>query len=91
MIEDERENELLDHAENAQILVRADLVQDALFERVERIERRRPGKALRHEEPREIQILVGAKHVVELPLGAQRRSQRRLIIEVVVHRGSCPF
>jgi hypothetical protein len=85
VIEQERQDELLDHAENAEILVRADLVEDALLERVERVERGGPREALGHEVAREIQLLVGAQDVVELPLRAQRGRQRRLIIEVVVH------
>ena len=52
------------------------------------VDRGRPGQALGHEVAREIELLVGAQDVVELPLGAQRRRQRRLIVEVMIHLNS---
>ena len=85
MIEHERQDELLDDPEDREVLMRADLIEDALLERVEAVERRRPGQALRHEVAREVEFLVLAQDVVELPLRTERRSQRRLIVEVVVH------
>ncbi len=62
----------------------------ALLKRIERFHHGRSRQALGHEVAREVQLLVGAKHVVQLPLGAERRGQRRFVIEVVVH-GICPF
>ena len=85
MIDQEREYELLHDPEDRQILVRADLVQRALLERVELIEHRGARQAFRHHVAREVERLVVAQHFVELPLGAERRFQRRLIIEVMVH------
>ena len=68
MIDQEGEDELLDHAENGQILVRADVVEDALLDRPKSdVERGRPRQALRHEVAREVELLVAAQHVVELP------------------------
>ena len=72
MIEQEREDELLHDPEDAQILVRADLVEHALLERAEASSAAGARQALGHEVAREIEVLVRAQHVVELPLGAQR-------------------
>ena len=85
MIHQEREDELLDDPENAQVLVRGNLVEDALLERVEARNRLRPCQAFRHEVAAEIQLLVLAQDVIELPLGPQGRCKRRFVIEVVVH------
>jgi hypothetical protein len=90
MIDQEREDELLDHSEDGEILVRADLVEDALLVGAQRFDRRGPGEALGHEAQREVELLVLAKDVVELPLGAKRRSEGRFIIEVMVHENQ-PF
>src|SRR6185369_992199 len=91
MIHQEREDELLDDPEDRQIGVRADLVEDALLERVEPVEHRGSGKAFRQEVARKVEILVLAKDVVELPLGTQRRRQRRLVIEVMEHCDNSPL
>ena len=85
VVEQEGQDELFDDAEDTKVLMRADLVEDALLERVQASDRRRPGKAVRHEVAREVQFLVFAQDVIELPLRAERRGERRFVVEVMVH------
>ncbi len=47
VIEQERQDELFDDAEDTQILMRADLVEDALLERIERVESPRSAQGSR--------------------------------------------
>jgi hypothetical protein len=86
VVEQEGEDKLFDDAENAQILVRADLVEDALLVGRQRLQRRRARQALGHEVASEVELLGDAQHIVELPGALQRRRKRRLIIEIVIHR-----
>ena len=51
--------------------MRADLVEDALLEWVKAVEGARSSKAFGHEVAREVELLVGLQHVIELPLGAE--------------------
>ena len=90
LVQYERQEEFLHDAEHAEIFVRRDLVQDLLLVGAEAGSRRRAGEALRHHVAAEIQLLVFTKDVVELPLRAERRGERRFEIEIVVHPVS-PF
>jgi len=72
MVDHERKNELFHHPEDTKILVRADMVQNALLERVQGFDRRRASKALGHEIAREVEFLVFPENVIELPLCAKR-------------------
>ena len=85
MIDDERKNELFDDPEDTKILMGADLVEDPLLERVQALDRRGAGQALGHKVAREIEFLVLSEHVVELPLGPERRGQRRFVIKIMIH------
>lgn len=72
MVEQEREDELLDDPEDRQILMRRNLIERALLEGVEPGSRGGPRQALRHHAAGEVQILIFAQHIVELPGGAKR-------------------
>jgi hypothetical protein len=71
MVDDEGKNELFHDPEDTKVLVCADVVEDALLERVKAFDGCRSGKTLGHEAAREVEILILAEHIVELPLGAE--------------------
>jgi hypothetical protein len=60
MVEDERQNELFDHAEDRQIGVAADLVQHALLNRRQKRQFFGAGEAFRHERLGEVERLAFA-------------------------------
>src|SRR4249919_1130755 len=72
MVDHERKNELFDDAEDTKVLMCTDLVEQALLDRVQTLDRCRAGEALGHHVTREVEFLVLAQDVVELPLGAER-------------------
>ena len=75
VVEQERQNELLDQAEEIEIAVAADLVEQQLVAR-RQVESGGARQGVRHERLVEVETLVAADDVLDLPVDALRGRER---------------
>ena len=70
MVHDEGQDELFDQPEHVEIAVAADLVEDPLLASAQEAELVHAGERFRHEPPAEIQPMLAADNIVDLPVNA---------------------
>ena len=85
MVEHERQDEFLDHPEQAQIIMRPDLVEQQPLALVQPRRVGGAGKVFGQERAPEIEPPV-ADHLVDLPRPAGRGGKDRRIVEIMKHR-----
>src|SRR5687768_12394161 len=85
MIEHERQDELLDQAEDAQIFVPADLIERAPLRGIEAGRRLGAGKSLRQEVAAEVELGAFGKDLLDLPGRAHRCREDLTEIVIVKH------
>src|SRR6185369_8753026 len=88
VIEHERQDELLDHAESVEIAVAANLIEQNLLLCAEKIQRLDPRQRLGHERFSEIEAFVAADDVFNSPVSFYGRRQSFLVVVISCEHGS---
>ena len=85
MVEDEGQDELFDEAEQSEIFVAANLVEDSGLLFVDEGAGRGAGEILGHEAVAEIELRAGRQHILDRPARARGNGENVLEVEIVVH------
>src|SRR6185369_7024329 len=80
VVQHERQNELFDDAEGAEIAVAANLIEQELLVAAQKIQRIHSRERVRHEWPGEIEALFAANNVFDSPVRFYRSCQSFLIV-----------